>query len=54
MNPICDFEHITREARALRRQFIGELLRSAWNAVVNRLQIFRARGQGQRRIACPQ
>ena len=53
MNPIDDFEKITREARALRRQYISGLLRRAWSAVRNLVPIFQAHGQGQR-IAYPQ
>ena len=45
MNPNDDFEKINREAHALRRQYIGGLLRTAWNVVFNRAQIFLAQGR---------
>ena len=46
MYPNDDFDKIIHEAHALRRQYIGGLLRTAWNAVFNRARIIQAQGQG--------
>ena len=45
MNSNDDFEKTVREALALRRQYIGAFLRTAWNVTFNRAQIFLAQGK---------
>ena len=51
MNNDQDLTTLMSEARDLRMQYIGGLLRNAWNAVVSRVRIFREQAQG---VACPQ
>ena len=50
MNSTPNLEFVTREARSMRRQYIGGLLRRAWNAVLGQARMAYPR-QG---IACPQ